>query len=140
MIRQNDPGEENDEAHHCRVLEVGDLHLARSELHAPTDRGMRRRWFEAHRLPIRRLDILHKRVLHQVSFSLDPTSGGVCHRFEDLDRPVSIHAGRFRLVIICNSSPKGIVRFWSRWRAPPYGEIHRSPPCCTTRSGQYLFD
>jgi len=37
-------------------------------------------------------------------------------------------------------SPKGIVWFWSRWKAPPYGEIHRPPPCCTTRTRQYLLD
>jgi len=38
------------------------------------------------------------------------------------------------------SSPKGIVRFWSRWKVPPCGEIHWPPPCCTTRTGQYLLD
>ena len=40
----------------------------------------------------------------------------------------------------CTISLKGIVRFWSRWKAPPYEEIHRPPPCCTTRTGQYLLD
>jgi len=34
--------------------------------------------------------------------------------------------------------PKGIVRFGSRRKAPPYGEIHWPPPCCTTRAGRYL--
>jgi len=28
----------------------------------------------------------------------------------------------------CTRSPKGIVRFWSRWRASPYGEIQWPPP------------
>ena len=36
-------------------------------------------------------------------------------------------------------SPKGIFRCWSPNKAPPYGEIHWPPPCCTTRTGQYLF-
>jgi len=37
-------------------------------------------------------------------------------------------------------SPKAIVRFWSSNKAPFYGEIHWPPPCCTTRTGQYLLD
>jgi len=37
-------------------------------------------------------------------------------------------------------SPKGIVWFWSRWKAPPYGEIHWPPPCCTNRPEQFLLD
>jgi len=32
------------------------------------------------------------------------------------------------------SSQKGIVRFCSRRKAPPYGEIHWPPPCCMTRT------
>jgi len=37
-------------------------------------------------------------------------------------------------------SPKCFVWFWSRWKAPPYGAIHWPPPCCTTRTGQYLLN
>ena len=40
---------------------------------------------------------------------------------------------------LCTSSPKGIVRCWSI-KAPPDGEIHWLPPCCTTRTGEYLLD
>jgi len=36
-------------------------------------------------------------------------------------------------------SQKCIDQFWSRWEAPPYGEIHWPPPCCTP-TGQYLLD
>jgi len=41
--------------------------------------------------------------------------------------------------LCCTSSPKGIVRFWLRWKAPPYGTLHWPPPCCTTRLGNTVW-
>jgi len=47
--------------------------------------------------------------------------------------------GRITKLAYRTSSPKGIVRFWSRWKAPLYGEIHRPPLCCTTRTGHTFW-
>jgi len=47
---------------------------------------------------------------------------------------------RVRLISKVQSFPKGIVQFWLRRKAPPYGEIHWPPPCCTTRTRHYLLD
>lgn len=60
IVREYDTREKHDEADVGGVLEVGELRLARAELHAPSDGRVGRRRLESHRLPVGRLDVLDK--------------------------------------------------------------------------------
>ena len=54
---ENDPGHQHDKCDKRRVLEVGDLQLSGPEFDPPANRGVYGRRFEAHRLPVGRLDV-----------------------------------------------------------------------------------
>jgi len=40
----------------------------------------------------------------------------------------------------CTSSPKGMVRFWTCYKAVANVFPNKAEPSCTTRTGQYLLD
>ena len=59
-------GEQHDEADDGRVLEIGELQLARPELHPPADGRVGRGRLEAHGLPVGGLNVLEVVRLRRV--------------------------------------------------------------------------
>ena len=80
------PCEEDNEDSVSRVLEVGDLHLAGTELDPPAYVGVDGRDLEAHTLPVGALDVLGEEGDGRVVSELVRSRGGVLNRERCLKR------------------------------------------------------